>query len=64
LAVNNNYENVPTAYDKLLLKLIPDEIDFQNDSLYTRLLSICYFVSLFSDTKAVLTYKKIKGLAF
>ena len=27
LAVNNNYENVPTAYDKLLLKLIPDEID-------------------------------------
>ena len=64
LAVNNNYENAPTAYDKLLLKLLPDEIDVHNDSLYTRMLNVCYFVSLFSDTKAVLTYKKIKGLAF
>ena len=64
LAVNNNYENAPTAYDKLLLKLLPDEIDVYNDSLYTRMLNVCYFVSLFSDTKAVLTYKKIKGLAF
>ena len=64
LAVNNNYENAPTAYDKLLLKLLPDEIDVYNDSLYTRMLNVCYFVSLFSDSKAVLTYKKIKGLAF
>jgi dGTPase len=46
------------------LKLIPNEIDFRNDSLYIRMLNVCYFVSLFSDTKAVLTYKKIKGLAF
>ena len=64
LAVNNSYENVPTAYDKLLLKLIPDVIDVHNDSLYTRMLNVCYYVSLFSDTKAVLTYKKIKGMGF
>ena len=64
LAVNNNYEGIPTSYDKLLLKLIPNEINIHNDSLYTRMLNVCYFVSLFSDTKAVLTYKKIKGLAF
>jgi dGTPase len=64
LAVNNNYQNTPTSYDKLLLKLLPNEIDVENDNLYTRVLNVCYFVSLFSDTKAVLTYKKIKGLAF
>ena len=64
LAANNNYKNTPTSYEKLLLKLIPNEIDFRNDSLYIRMLNVCYFVSLFSDTKAVLTYKKIKGLGF
>jgi len=64
LAVNNNYENVPTAYDKLVLKLIPNEVDVLNKNLYTRLLNVCYFISLFSDTKAVLTYKKMKGLGF
>jgi dGTPase len=45
LAVNNNYENTPTSYDSLLLKLIPDEIDVHNNSLYTRMLKVCYFVS-------------------
>ncbi|MDB4108743.1 dGTPase, partial [Flavobacteriaceae bacterium] len=64
LAVNNNYENVPTSYDKLLLKLLPNEVNFLDKNLYTRLMNVCYFVSLFSDTKAVQTYKKIKGLMF
>ena len=64
LAVNNNYENVPTSYDKLLLKLLPNEVNFLDKTLYTRLMNVCYFVSLFSDTKAVQTYKKIKGLMF
>ena len=44
LAVNNNYEGIPTSYDKLLLKLIPNEINIHNDSLYTRMLNVCYFV--------------------
>ena len=64
LAVNNNYENVPTSYDKLLLKLLPNEVDFLHKNLYTRLMNVCYFASLFSDTKAVQTYKKIKGFLF
>jgi dGTPase len=64
LAVNNNYENVPTSYDKLLVKLLPKEVDFLDKTLYTRLMNVCYFVSLFSDTKAVQTYKKIKGFLF
>jgi len=64
LAVNNNFENAPTAYDKLLLKLFPEEVNINDKSLYVRMLNVCYFVSLFSDTKAVLTYKKIMGLGF
>ena len=64
LSVNNNYNNIPSSYDKLLLKLLPKELDILNDSIYTRVMNVCYFISLFSDKKAVLTYKKIKGLAF
>ncbi|MDA9646752.1 deoxyguanosinetriphosphate triphosphohydrolase [Flavobacteriaceae bacterium] len=63
-SVNNNYNNIPSSYDKLLLKLLPKELDILNDSIYTRVMNVCYFISLFSDKKAVLTYKKIKGLAF
>ena len=64
LSVNNNFNNTPSSYDKLLLRLLPKEVDILNDSLYTRVMNVCYFVSLFSDKKAVLIYKKIKGLAF
>ena len=64
LSVNNNYNNIPSSYDKLLLKLLPKELDILNDSIYNRAMNVCYFISLFSDKKAVLTYKKIKGLAF
>ena len=64
LSVNNNYNNIPSSYDKLLLRLLPKELDILNDSVYNRVMNVCYFVSLFSDKKAVLTYKKIKGLAF
>ena len=64
LSVNNNYNNTPSSYDKLLLRLLPKEVDILNDSLYTRVMNVCYFIALFSDKKAVLTYKKIKGLAF
>jgi len=63
-SVNNNYNNIPSSYDKLLLKLLPKELDILDDSLYNRAMNVCYFISLFSDKKAVLTYKKIKGLAF
>ena len=33
-------------------------------SLYNRLSSVCYYVSLLSDSKAILDYKKIKGISF
>lgn len=61
-AINNDYVNNASNYDKLIIKTLPQRDGFENDSLYIRLLEVCNFVSLFSDSKAVLTYKKLKGL--
>ena len=61
-AVNNNHDNMETNYDKLLLKILPKTIDFNNKSLYERLLNVCHFIALLSDSNAILTYKKITGI--
>ncbi len=63
-AVNNVYEGTATNYDKLIVKTIPRTIDIDNDQIYNRLLNICHYVALLSDSKAVLTYKKIRGFNF
>ena len=63
-AVNNCYNNSASNYDKLILKGLPKSIQVQDDSLYNRLSSVCYYVSLLSDSKAILDYKKIKGISF
>ncbi|MEN3323553.1 dNTP triphosphohydrolase [Mariniflexile soesokkakense] len=63
-AVNNCYNNTASNYDKLILKGLPKTIKIDADSLYTRLSSVCYYVSLLSDSKAILNYKKIKGIEF
>lgn len=61
-AVNNDYENNASNYDALIMKTLPKRGNFNNNNLYIRLLEVCNFVSLFSDSKAVLTYRKLKGL--
>lgn len=63
-AVNNHFYNEASSYDNLLIHLLPKDMDFENNSLYNRILSVCAFVASFSDRKAVLTYKKLKGLSF
>lgn len=63
-AINNGYNNTASNYDKLILKGLPKTIKTQDDSLYNRLSSVCYHVSLLSDSKAILEYKKIKGISF
>jgi len=63
-AINNNYNETPTNYDKLVLKRLPKTIAINEDNLYLRLLSICNYVSLLSDSKAIMGYKIIKGLSF
>ncbi|MBT8393254.1 MAG: deoxyguanosinetriphosphate triphosphohydrolase [Flavobacteriaceae bacterium] len=61
-AVNNNSDNKPTSYDKLLLKTLPNTINFTGKSLYKRLLNVCHYVASLSDSQAILSYKKIAGI--
>ena len=63
-AVNNCFNNTASNYDKLILKGLPKTIKTTDSSLYNRLSSVCYYVSLLSDSKAFLDYKKIKGISF
>ena len=60
-AVNNNYNGNPSNYDRLILNRLPKTMKVDQDSLYLRLLSVCNYVSLLSDSNAILNYKKIKG---
>ncbi len=61
-AINNAFNNTTSNYDKLILKSLPKTIKTDKSSLYQRLMSVSYYVSLLSDSKAILEYKKIKGL--
>ena len=63
-AVNNSFNNTASNYDALILKGLPIDIEIEQSSLYQRLSSVCYHVSLLSDSKAILEYKKIKGIHF
>ena len=63
-AANHSYEGQPSHFDTLLLKVFSEELDTKNENLYHRLLSVCTLVASFSDNKAILTYKKLKGLNF
>ena len=63
LAVNNCYANTASNYDKLILKGLPKTIKIDQDSLYERLLSVCHYISLLSDSQAIIQYKKIKGFS-
>lgn len=63
IAVNNCYTNTASNYDKLILKGLPKTIKIDQDSLYERLLSVCHYISLLSDSQAIIQYKKIKGFS-
>ena len=45
------------------MKGLPSTLDFNIDSLYVRLLNVCHYVSLISDSQAIIEYKKIKGFS-
>ena len=61
-SVNNDDAGEKTAYDALIIKILPKTIDFSSKSLYTRLLNVCHFVASLSDSNAILLYKKIVGI--
>ena len=63
-AVNNRYHGTGSHYDKLILKLFDSELDYKNDKLYNRMMAVCSLVASYSDSNAILIYRKIKGLEF
>ncbi|MGC6432057.1 MAG: dGTP triphosphohydrolase [Jejuia sp.] len=63
-AVNNNFNGTTSNYDKLILQRLPETINFNAPSLYERLLAVCHYVSLLSDSKAIQNFKKIEGFSF
>ena len=58
-AANNIYAGNANSYDKLILNLLPGTIDINKEDLYTRVLEICHYIASFSDSQALLVYKKI-----
>ncbi|RED50660.1 dGTP triphosphohydrolase [Seonamhaeicola aphaedonensis] len=63
-AVNHNFDGKASNYDKLVLERLPKTIDFKSENLYERLLAVCHYVSLLSDSKAILNFKTIEGVTF
>ncbi|MCP1995495.1 dGTPase [Flavobacterium sp. HSC-61S13] len=62
-AYNNSFYGEETHYDSLMLKLLPEKYLSENDSLYERLMSICHFISMLTDGKALELYRTIKVTA-
>jgi len=63
-AVNKVYDGTPSNYDRLIVKTLPKIITIDDSQLYNRLLNVCHYVASLSDSNAVLTYKKLKGMTF
>ncbi|EGV43767.1 deoxyguanosinetriphosphate triphosphohydrolase [Bizionia argentinensis JUB59] len=63
-AINNEYNGTASNYNKLILNTLSGSIDTNEDLIYKRLLSVCNYVASLSDSRAILIYKKIKGIAF
>lgn len=60
----NFHWQTPSNYHKLILNILPETLDLKQGNLYQNVLGICNHVAGFSDSKAILTYKRLKGMQF
>ena len=60
-ATNNKFENTLSNYDKLIINLLPENLQKPKETLYMRILTICGFVASLTDGFALQLYKKING---
>jgi dGTPase len=60
-AYNNKFDGVDSNYDKLILKLLPEKHHVEKETLYERLLHICFYISLLTDGNALELYEMING---
>src|SRR5690606_25509656 len=62
--ISNHQDGILNNYDNLVLKIFPKTLDLNKENLYDRLMGICNYVAKFSDSKAILLHKKLKGAHF
>lgn len=60
-AFNNKFHGETSNYDNLLLKMLPEKFLNEKESLYSRLLHICHYVSLLTDGNALELFNTING---
>ncbi|PKP14993.1 MAG: dGTPase, partial [Bacteroidetes bacterium HGW-Bacteroidetes-23] len=61
-AVVNQMNDKQNHYDKIVLKNLPERIAHYTDSnLYIRLLDVCGFISMLTDSQVILLHQKISG---
>ncbi len=60
--INNKADGTMSNYDKLILQLLPENMQTPHADLYTRLLHVSSYVASLSDGTALLFYRKIKGM--
>ncbi|MBT8308940.1 MAG: dGTPase, partial [Flavobacteriaceae bacterium] len=63
-ATFNDLNGKASNYDKLILKTLPETVDQVNETLYSRVMSVCSYISKLSDSNAILIHNKIKGIHF
>lgn len=58
-AVEHFHNDSLSNYDKLILKVLPENVDYTRSHLYKRLMNITSFISGLSDSKAVILFNKL-----
>ncbi len=61
-ALENNFNGDLSHYDKLILKEILCDFEFQKTSIYNGLLEICCFIASLTDGAALREHKKLHGM--
>lgn len=59
-ASNNRFYGEEGHYDRLILKMLPERFLTEKENMYERLMSVCHFVSMLTDGKALELYHTIK----
>jgi dGTPase len=60
-AINNNFYNINSNFDNLLVNLMPEEYICFSESEYDRIMAVCTFVARMSDSYAIRLQRKISG---
>ena len=60
-ALNNKYDGNESNFDRLVLNLVPKEYQTETSDLYSRIMQVCSFVSIMSDSYAIRMHKKLTG---